>query len=91
MLQNTGRVKDGEELLAYYTKQYEEYRFSIKFVNNRVGYMNRFWVKNQRERPDFPDRGKVYDIRTMQLVVGAVPLLRLRTMIEIIWSWVLPT
>jgi hypothetical protein len=53
--------------------------------------MNRFWVKNQRERPDFPDRGQVYDIRTMQLVVGAVPLLRLRTMIEIIWSWVLPT
>lgn len=63
-----GRAKDGEELLRYYTRKYDEFRFSIKFVNNRVAYMNRFWVKNQKERPDDITRGKIYDIRTMQLV-----------------------
>ena len=47
-----GITKQGDSLLDFYNQRYEEYLFSTKVLRDRLDYLDRVWVIDQRELPD---------------------------------------
>lgn len=54
-----------DDLLMYYTRKWEEFRFSSKVLDGIAGYLNRFWV---RQRISEGGRG-YYDVYQLALVI----------------------
>lgn len=53
-----------EDALSFYTKKWEEYQFSSKVLNGFCDYLNRHWVKRQKEN-SIKDVYSVYNVKCL--------------------------
>eukprot|EP00052_Salpingoeca_macrocollata_P033837 m.9708 g.9708 ORF g.9708 m.9708 type:complete len:752 (-) comp5624_c0_seq1:178-2433(-) len=64
IMAGTGSLK-GQDLLAYFSNQWEMYVVSSRVLNNQCNYLNRFWVKKERDEGS----NLVHNVYELTLVV----------------------
>lgn len=62
----------GEDMLSYYEKAWTEFRFASKVLSGICSYINRNWVKREREE----GRKNVYMVYTLALITWREHLLK---------------
>ncbi|CAJ0957719.1 unnamed protein product, partial [Mesorhabditis belari] len=59
-----GKEKHDEELVRFYVKKWEQFRFYFKVIDGIFAYLNKHWIKRQIE----DKRDPIYYVKTLGLV-----------------------